>query len=225
MAIQIVTAPTSEPVSLAEAKGYLRVDSDLSADDATITGLIAAARQDAEKITWRALITQTWKLVADRFPRPGYGYTASVWYGPQFGSMPGPITMVPLEGKTGYEIFLPKPPLVSVNSIKYIDTNGVQQTMDPSLYLVDTVSEPGRITPAYGQTWPTIREQANAVEVNFTCGYGAAAAVPEGIKRWMKIRVATIYNNREEVAVLARGKVELLPYVDGLLDDYRVKSF
>lgn len=225
MALQIVTAPTVEPVSLQEARGYARVDDDFTKDDGLISNLIIAARQDAEKITWRALVTQTWKLVADRFPRPGNGYTAAIWYGPQWGNMPGPITMAPLDGKTGYEIFLPKPPLQSVTSIKYIDTDGAQQTLDPSLYIVDTASEPGRLTPAYGQTWPTIREQANAVEIVFVCGYGLAAAVPAGIKRWMQIRVDTLYNNREEVAILSKGKVEILPYVDTLLDDFRVKTF
>lgn len=225
MAIQIVTPPSVEPVTVTEARLTCKVYDDVTSEDAFIAMLIASARQDAEKITWRAMVTQTWKLVADRFPRPGSGYTSAIWYGPQWGNMPGPITMAPLEGKTGYEIFLPKPPLQSVTTIKYIDQNGTQQTLDPTLYIVDTVSEPGRITPAYGQTWPTIREQVNAVEIQFVCGYGNASAVPAGIKRWMLLRINTLFNQREEVAILARGKVEQLPYVDGLLDDYRVKVF
>lgn len=66
---------------------------------------------------------------------------------------------------------IPKPPLQSVSSIKYIDTAGVQQTLDPSVYDVDTVSEPGRIALAYGQSWPSIRGDINSVEVIYVAGY------------------------------------------------------
>ncbi len=41
----------------------------------------------------------------------------------------------------------------------------------------------------------------------------------------MKVRIGTLYENREEVALLNRGKVELLPYVDNLLDPFRVVEY
>lgn len=44
--------------------------------------------------------------------------------------------------------------------------------------------------------------------------------VPEGIRSWMLLRLGSIYENREEVAILVRGKIEALPYVDGLLDPF-----
>jgi len=44
--------------------------------------------------------------------------------------------------------------------------------------------------------------------------------VPEGIRSWMLLRMGSIYENREEVAILTRGKIEALPYVDGLLDPF-----
>lgn len=47
-------------------------------------------------------------------------------------------------------------------------------------------------------------------------------AVPEGLRHWILLRVGSLYENREEVAVLNRGKVEELPFVDGLLDPYRI---
>jgi uncharacterized phiE125 gp8 family phage protein len=56
-----VTAPASEPVNLAEAKLYLRVDG--TADDSLISDLIVAARMSAEAFLKSSLITQTWKLV------------------------------------------------------------------------------------------------------------------------------------------------------------------
>lgn len=66
MSLQLSTAPSLEPVKLEEAKEYLRVEH--SADDAEITRLIKAARQYVERVTWRALISQTWKLRLNCFP-------------------------------------------------------------------------------------------------------------------------------------------------------------
>jgi len=66
MALIIKTPPAFEPVSLAEAKNYLRItDSD---DDALINSLVTAIRQKAENWTRRLLITQTWTLWLDSIP-------------------------------------------------------------------------------------------------------------------------------------------------------------
>jgi uncharacterized phiE125 gp8 family phage protein len=190
MAYQLITPPSGEPVTLAEAKLHLRVD--ITDDDALITSLITVARQYAEMVTQRQFLTASWRLVLDCFP--------------------------PM-------IRLDKMPLVSVDSIKYTDLNGVLQTMAITDYAVDTSAEPVRITPVFGKIWPIPVPQIGAVQVNFTSGYGTAANVPEGIKSWMKVRIASLYNNREEVAILPRGKIEPLPWIDGLLDPYRVVTF
>lgn len=68
-------------------------------------------------------------------------------------------------------IWLPRAPLRSVSSITYVDTAGDTQTWSSSLYTVDLYSQPGRIEPAYGETWPSVRDQMNAVKVRFICGY------------------------------------------------------
>ena len=66
MALIRIAAPASEPLALADAKAHCRVDH--SDDDALITALIVAAREQAEHETGRALVTQTWELVHDTFP-------------------------------------------------------------------------------------------------------------------------------------------------------------
>jgi len=66
MALIRIAAPASEPLALADAKAHCRVDH--NDDDALITALIVAAREQAEHETGRALVTQTWELVHDTFP-------------------------------------------------------------------------------------------------------------------------------------------------------------
>lgn len=92
---------------------------------------------------------------------------------------------------------LPMPPLQSVTSIKYIDTDGIQQTLDSSVYDVDAQSEPGRIALAYAQSWPGIRGDINSVEVIYVAGYGDTADdVPERVKSAIKLLVEHLYVNR-----------------------------
>ena len=54
------TPPATEPLSLAEAKLYLRVDG--SDEDTLITDMIAAVREAAEEYLRRSLVTQSWAL-------------------------------------------------------------------------------------------------------------------------------------------------------------------
>jgi hypothetical protein len=80
--------------------------------------------------------------------------------------------------------------------------------------------------PIFGTTWPSTQRIANAVQVRFICGYGAVGtAVPAGIRIWMLMMAGTLYENRELIAVLNRGKITELPIFDGLLDEYRVMTF
>lgn len=207
MPLQLVTPPAEEPVSLADAKLHLRVD--ISDDDALITALISAARQAAEMLTGRQIATARWKLVLDSFPGPSLMASfASSRAGDPF-SLPG------------YAILLPKSPLASVVSIQYLDMSGSWQTMPATDYTVDAACEPARITPVFGKIWPISLPQIGAVAVTFDAGYGSAASVPEGIKAWMKLRIDSLYNHRGETAVVT-GRLEPMPYVDRLLDPFRV---
>ena len=204
MPIQLVTPPTEEPVSLLEAKLHLRVDFD--EDDMLIASLITAARQAAETLTGRQLTTARWKQVLDCFPGPSL-----------MGVPAGQAFTLP-----GHAILLAKAPVQSVVSINYLDMGSVNQTMPALTYTVDVACEPARITPVFGQIWPICLPQIGAVSVTFDAGYGTALQVPEGIKSWIKLRLGSLYAHREEVAALSRGRIESLPFIDGLLDPYKV---
>jgi uncharacterized phiE125 gp8 family phage protein len=69
MSAILLTGPAAEPLSLAEAKAFLRVDHD--DDDAMIAALIAAARGQIEAQTRCILLLQRWRLVRDGWPANG----------------------------------------------------------------------------------------------------------------------------------------------------------
>lgn len=119
-------------------------------------------------------------------------------------------------------IEVPLPPLQSVTSLKYLDTAGVEQTLATDKYRVDVASVPARITPAYAAIWPSTYAVMNAVTVRFVAGYGAAAAVPEGIKVGIKALTAHFYEHREPVGGPPLSKIPL--HVESLLAPYRVWS-
>ena len=113
-------------------------------------------------------------------------------------------------------IKLPRGPVASVESVKYIDTAGVQQTLSPLDYVVDTVSSPGYIVPAFGKAWPETRDQINAVEVEYTAG---SATPPAAIKAWLLLAVGDMYAHREassDKPTVAHG------FADRLLDPFKV---
>lgn len=126
-----------------------------------------------------------------------------------------------------WEISVPKPTLQSVTSITYVDTDGATQTLPPSAYLVDSKSEPGRITPAYGLVWPTTRWQTGAVTIRFVAGYADSASVPACIKQWMLVRLGTLWLNRAEIVVDARVTLVEVPahFIDRILDSVRVADY
>jgi hypothetical protein len=221
--LTVKTGPTSEPVSRDEAKLHLH-ETD-TAQDTVIDGMIQAAREQTENFISRALLPQTFTMYLDGFP----GYGASGGFGLcayTSTSLLGGID--PLAGillSSGGEILLPRAPVTVVNSIKYVDTTGATQTLDPTLYQVDPQADdrPVRILPAYGKVWPATRCQPNAVIIEFVAGYADAAHVPATIKLAMKQTLADWYNNRDSVVVDNRVAVQQLPNAAKmLLWDYRL---
>lgn len=168
--LQVITAPTIEPLSLAEARQHLLVEG--TDQDALIGDLIKVARERVETDTRRALLTQTLRMTLDRFPGGGV---------------------------TGEAILVPRPPLQSVTSIQYVDTAGATQTLSASLYLVDTYSEPGRIVPAYNQIWPSTRDVPNAVTVTFVAGWTSTAVMPAAARQLCRIWAAHYYEERQAI--------------------------
>jgi len=123
----------------------------------------------------------------------------------------------------GYIIELPYPVVSAVTSVKYDDTDGIEQTLSATEYDVHLVSEPALVVRAYGKTWPAIRDQLNAVRIRYVAGYTSHAATPSPIKSAMLLIIGHLYENREE---LSNVKLEEMPLGSkALLNPYRVMSF
>lgn len=69
MTYALITPPGAEPLTLAEVKEHLRLDAN---DEDTLLGsLIRTARDHLERETALCLVTQSWRLYLDRWPRDG----------------------------------------------------------------------------------------------------------------------------------------------------------
>jgi uncharacterized phiE125 gp8 family phage protein len=120
------------------------------------------------------------------------------------------------------EIRLPYPPLQSVTGIVYVDEAGAEQTLATSGFQVDARSEPGRVLPAYGKSWPSTRAVPNAVRITYVAGYGATPeSLPAEVLEAVKVIVHTLYENPTSYAT---GTIATkLPFtVDALLWPLRV---
>lgn len=117
------------------------------------------------------------------------------------------------------------PPLQSVSAITYFDTNGVEQTLAADQYLVDSTTQPARITPAFGLVWPVTQYRNNAVKIRFVAGYGAASAVPACVKNWMLVRIKTLWDGRDQLTKQLGMPVFEPAWVDTLLDPEVVRSY
>ena len=136
----------------------------------------------------------------------------------------GGVSQFPMADKTGFGFLIPMSPLVSVDAIEYIDEAGVNQMLSAGAYKVDADSEPARVLPAYGRAWPSTRQEINAVRMSFTLGYGAAAAVPKGIKAAIIMYCKAHYEASFDDGA-GREYERRMAAVEALLTPYRVMSF
>lgn len=116
-------------------------------------------------------------------------------------------------------IQIPLYPVISIDSIEYVDEAGTLTTLAADQYRVDTISNPARINTARNVSWPPTNDrEMNAVKITFTGGH---TATPEALKAAVIMWVAHMYEIRQPVAI--GTMVSSIPMtVDAILDRYRV---
>lgn len=180
-------AEADEWIDLEDARAHLRVDTygspAVSDDDAWITAQIPAAREYCERELGRALAPRTMEIATNAFPG------------------------VAVDTAAGAAFPLPFGPVTEIVSVKYDDTNGDEQTVDPATYVLDSYANPSRLCLAYGATWPTARSALNSVRVRYVTGYELAAGsppvpvLPKTARAAMLLMLGHLYENREATGV------------------------
>jgi uncharacterized phiE125 gp8 family phage protein len=164
-----------------------------SSEDALLTDLIQAAREQVEDITRRALLTQTWDYYLDAFPQ-------SNSFKIPFGNLQS-VTHVKYTDSDG-------------------DQTTMTVSTD---YIVETNAEYcGKIVLPYGTSWPSFTEYpSNPIVVRFVCGWTSAASIPSKIRSAVKMILTDLYNNRES-SIFGSGRYEANPAIVNLLSSSRL---
>lgn len=199
MAYLVTSPPAIEPLSLEEAKLWLKVPDSMTADDDLIEGLVVEARQYVERVTGRALIAQTISDYWDAFPAAGDKF---------------PRVLV-----------LSVAPVLSLSDLSYL-VNGASPgdytVWDFDNFQVDQFSGVmgiggARIVRNSGVSWPETADYPNAVRVEYEAGYGYAASdVPGPIRQAIKRLIGSWYYGRKG------GWDEDFKMVQDLLNPYKV---
>lgn len=108
-------------------------------------------------------------------------------------------------------IEIPYGPVQSISSFKYIDTVGTEQTLALNTHFrIDNKSQPARLQ--YIGSWPTAREQVNAVTIQYVAGYTNVGEdwLPEDIIEACGKLVARLNEKR--------GDEDFTPLTDEIMD-------
>lgn len=196
-----VTASTDDPaISLADMKGFLRVDG--TADDDQITAYIATATEAVKQYLRRALLTETFVFKADGFT-DAYGDDRLLSLGPGVHTASRPYIL-----GGGETLDLPFPPLASVTSVVTYDRDNNADTLSDTLYQVDLTS--GRIYLNEGETWPSNLRAQDAVQVTYVAGYGSGS-IPAPILEAIRLYVSSLYDGTCD-GIDMQMKALLAPY-------------
>ena len=114
---------------------------------------------------------------------------------------------------------LPKNPIQSIEKIEYMDENEVYQVLDSSLYYLYEYLDIGMIEY---KNLPVLPTHKKAVKITFVCGY---TVVPEPIKAYIRVKIATLYEFREEFVAGASVSDIGNNLIDNLLSPYKIKEF
>ena len=178
----------TEPVTAAQLRTHLYADA-TELPDVDAEMLIEEAREYIEMRAGLAFITQTWHMTLDHWP----GLRQEWWDGTREGA----ISTLYRPDYT-HLIELPRAPLQSISSLNVYGTDDAATAVTVAdVFIVDAYSMPGRLSLRSGSSWPVALRTTNAIEINYTAGYGdTAAEVPASMRRAIRMLAAKMYSER-----------------------------
>ena len=195
MKTKINTAPTTEPVTLEEVKRHLRL---------AVSAAQASGYSEEDEWFTRSIAAAR-RMVEQELARAIITQTWDVYYD---------------RWPWSRFIELPYPPLVSAAvTYRLEDDSGYDNTFTD--VITDIVEEPGQIVLDADGSWPTgALYPVNPIKVEIVCGYGAASAVPSGIKSAILLKISDLHEERGETLIGTISKN--LGAMDTLLQQYRM---
>jgi hypothetical protein len=185
--LSVLTPPDEEPITLARAKLHLRIDQDV--EDDILAGWIGAARTFTELHANRRWVSQQLRMTMADWPDGGGGSWVQNYIARTTG-----LTAAGISGA----VPLPVEPVVSVDAVRYHALNGTLTALVEDVnYQTWLDHSPPLVAPAPLRSWPVVQVgKLQAVKIDFTAGYGGAAAVPEQAKAAMQLCLSYWYENR-----------------------------
>ncbi len=172
----LMSGPAIEPLALAEMKEWLRLDT--ADEDDLVSALIVSARLIVEASARRMLITQTWRMSLDRWPREPFD---DEWFSTR--------------RKT---IDIPFAPVQRVAQMSVVDATGTPVPVAPAEFGVDLAPERARIY--FNVDPPKPAPPLGGVAIDVVVGYGdQPASVPEPLRLAIRLLVARWFENRGDV--------------------------
>lgn len=176
MKIKLISAPDTEPITLAELKLHLRLDSG-TVEDVLLTSIIQAARERVEDITRRALLTQTWELYLREFPCKDH-------IDLPFGNLQSVNSFKYTDSANVVHTLT-----ANVDYIVELNGEGI-----------------GRIVLPYNGSFPSATlNTSNPVAIEFDCGWESATDIPSKIRAAIKLICGDLYENRESNVLKISG--------------------
>ncbi len=217
----LVAATGAEPVTLVQAKQWLRLDPDFGDEDELISSLITAARQHAESFCNRSFTPgEQWQLTLDSFPGAVLNPAQPSAYDGLALSDLFETGELWLQARlaTGFAIELGDGPNIAVTSVQYRDVTGTPQTLPSNAVTLVTQDGVGWLYPVYGTGWPATQASAGAVTVNFTAG----ATPDERVKTALRQFIQHWYENRGTVEMQSLAPQDIPLVGEALLRPLKV---
>lgn len=205
MKTKLKTAPATTPISVSDAKTYLRIDNNI--EDGMLELLIKSAVEKLESYTDLKFITQTWEVYLDAFPN---SKNEAWWDGTKEGAINDLISQ-------SSQIVLPIGPGISLDEFETFGDDGVPVVSNVSDFIFDDVGPRCSVSLKQGGLWPlTILRASNGIRFEITCGFGSAVNVPNTIKMAILTLVAYMYENRGD-----QKEITIPNHVLNMVESYR----
>jgi uncharacterized phiE125 gp8 family phage protein len=156
MTPRIIVDATDEPLTYEDIIAHARRPPEQERE--VIEGFITAARASCESYQNVTISPKTLEIALDEWP-----FTITAW----------PTT------NTWACVELPLGPVQSIVSVVYVDSDGAEQTLDDSVYVLDNRRRTALLRLAYGASWPSVRSQFEAIKIQYVAGYRWTDSPPE----------------------------------------------